>query len=98
MGFGLCILMPAILMGTLAYSALIGAMPEWQWGLLFASVGDTDFMWIAHDNSLTTMDAQTAFAFGQAAAENQSAHVFAADILKRQNPIPADYADDRHWP
>lgn len=60
--------------------------------------GDTDFMWIAHDNSLTTMDAQTAFAFGQAAAENQSAHVFAADILKRQNPIPADYTDDRHWP
>jgi len=60
--------------------------------------GDTDFMWIANDNSLNVMDAQTCFALGQAAASNQSAHIFAADILKRQNPIPRDYTDDSHWP
>ena len=60
--------------------------------------GAADFMWIAADNTLTTMDAQTCFAFGNAAATNQSAHIFAGKAIKAMDPIPADYTDDKHWP
>lgn len=60
--------------------------------------GDTDFAWIAHDNTLTPMDAQTCFAFGQAAADNQSKHVFAARVLKDTVPIPTDYTNNFWWP
>lgn len=60
--------------------------------------GDSDFTWIAGDNSLVTMDAQTCFAFGQAAAAWETANIFAARALKDQSPIPADFADDSYWP
>ena len=57
-----------------------------------------DFAWIASDNSITLMDAQTAFAFGQAAAAVETAMVFAAKSLREMDPIPADFADDGYWP
>jgi len=60
--------------------------------------GAVDFTWIAADNSLTTMDAQTCLAFGNAAATNQSAHIFAGHAIKAVDPIPADYTDDKYWP
>jgi len=60
--------------------------------------GASDFQWIAADNSLNTMDAQTMFAFGQAAMAHKQAHIFAARALKDADPIPADYADDGYWP
>lgn len=60
--------------------------------------GDTDFAWIAEDNSLTPMDAQTVYAFGQAAMAHKQAHIFAARALKNMAPIPADFADDGYWP
>jgi len=60
--------------------------------------GTADFTWIAADNTLTTMDAQTCFAFGNAAAANQSAHIFAGRTVKAMDPIPADYTDDKYWP
>ena len=80
---------------TLAGFAMgAGALP----GDLRWHGADTDFIWISADNSLTPMDAQTCFAFGQAAAANQSAHIFAARALKDMEPIPADFADDQYWP
>lgn len=80
---------------TAALAALVnGAQP----GDLRWHGGDSDFCWIADDNSLTTMDAQTMFAFGQAAMAHKQAHIFAARALKDADPIPADYADDIHWP
>lgn len=57
-----------------------------------------EFVWIAADNTLTAMDAQTMFAFGQAAAANQAAHVFAGRALKEMDPIPAEYTSDEFWP
>lgn len=60
--------------------------------------GDSDCVWIAADNSLTPMDAQTMFAFGQAAMAHKQAHIFAARAVKDAEPIPADYADDGYWP
>jgi len=60
--------------------------------------GNADFTWIAADNSLTTMDAQTCFAFGNAAATNESAHIFAGHAIKAMDPIPADYTNDEYWP
>ena len=60
--------------------------------------GKADFTWIAADNSLTTMDAQTCFAFGNAAATNESAHIFAGHAIKAMDPIPADFTNDKYWP
>lgn len=60
--------------------------------------GDDPFGWIAADNTVTLMDAQTMFAFGQAAANNESRHIFTARAMKDMDPLPADYADDAYWP
>jgi len=57
-----------------------------------------DFGWIASDDTVTPMDAQTCFAFGQAAAAVESALVFAAAAIRAMNPIPYDFTDDAYWP
>ena len=81
--------------GTLALAAIMnGAQPgnlNWH--------GDpvNPFGWIAADNTVTTMDAQTMFAFGQTCAQVETKLVFAARALKDMNPIPADYAADVYW-
>lgn len=80
---------------TAALAALVnGAQP----GDLRWHGGDSDFCWIAADNSLTPMDAQTMFAFGQAAMTHKQAHIFAARAVKDMEPIPADVTADELWP
>lgn len=70
-----------------------GALPnDFRW-----HGGDSDFVWIAEDNSLTPMDAQTMFALGQTAMAHKQALIFKARALKNMDPIPADYADDKWW-
>jgi len=69
-----------------------------QAGDLRWSSPDQDFAWIASDNSLVPMDAQTVVAFGKAAAERKQALIFAARQLKDMEPTPADYTDDKWWP
>lgn len=59
--------------------------------------GALPFVWIAGDNSENPMDAQTMFAFGQAAMAHKQAHIFAARALKNMDPIPSDFADDSYW-
>lgn len=59
---------------------------------------DQDFAWIASDNSLVPMDAQTVVAFGKAAAERKQVLIFAARQLKDMESIPVDYTDDKWWP
>ncbi|MDV6226273.1 DUF4376 domain-containing protein [Nitratireductor aquimarinus] len=60
--------------------------------------GAEDFAWIAADNTMHTMDAQTVYAFGQAAMAHKQAHIFAARTLKDADPIPGDFLDDQWWP
>jgi hypothetical protein len=60
--------------------------------------GQTDFEWIAEDNTTTKMDAQTMFNFGQAAMYHKQSHIFAARSLKDLDPIPSDFTDDKYWP
>lgn len=61
--------------------------------------GDSDFMWIAADNTMHPLDAQSTFAMGQAAMAHKQAHIFAARAIKDMNPIPADYATNpAYWP
>jgi len=80
---------------TLAGFAIAGgALP----GNLYWHGGASPFSWIAHDNSIEPMDAQTMFAFGQAAAASETAHIFAARALKDMDPPPADFASDIYWP
>lgn len=79
----------------LAFMAVVaGAQP----GDLRWANPEADFSWIALDNSLVPMDAQTVVAFGKAAAERKQALIFAARQLKDMAEIPADYTDDKWWP
>ncbi|WP_313410585.1 DUF4376 domain-containing protein [Stutzerimonas kunmingensis] len=79
----------------LAFMAqLNGAQPE---DLRWANA-QQDFAWIASDNSLVPMDAQTVIDFGNAAATHKQAHIFAARRLKDMNPIPDDFTADSWWP
>lgn len=81
--------------GTLSLAAIINGVQagDYRW-----SDPDADFYWLASDNSQTLMDAQTMFAFAQAAAAWKRDHIYAARIIKDLSPIPADYADDSRWP
>ena len=79
---------------TLAGFALgAGAQP----GDLRWANPDRDFVWIASDNSIVPMDAQTAFAFGQVAASVETDLIFKAKALRAMDPIPLDYTDDKWW-
>lgn len=81
--------------GTLAIIEIMnGAQPkDLRW-----RGGNSDFVWIAADNSLVPMDALTVIAFGQACATWEAVHVFAARSIKNTSPIPSDYAADKYWP
>ncbi|MBE9635786.1 DUF4376 domain-containing protein [Salipiger mangrovisoli] len=79
-------------------AALSAIMNGAQVGDVYWHGGATPFSWIAQDNTLTEMDAQTMFAFGQAAMEHKQAHIFAAREIKDMDPIPQDFADDSRWP
>lgn len=59
---------------------------------------DYDFAWIDAGNQPVKMDAPTVVAFGKAAAEWKSAHIYAARALKDKSPIPADFKHDKYWP
>ncbi len=81
---------------TAALAAMVnGAQPgDFRW-----HGGDSDFEWIAADNSTHPLDAQTTFAMGQAAMAHKQAHIFAARALKDMDPIPADFASNAaYWP
>lgn len=81
--------------GTLAMAAIIvGA----QVGDLRWADPSVDFVWIAADNSLIPMDAQTCLEFAQAAASWKAKHIYAARALKDLPSIPADYKNDQYWP
>lgn len=81
-----------------AATAALGAiMAGTQPGDLRWHGGAEEFAWIAADNTMHTMDAQTVYAFGQAAMAHKQAHIFAARTLKDADPIPGDFADDKWW-
>lgn len=77
-------------LGAISAGAQVG---DYRW-----HGGPSDFQWIAADNTMHTMDAQTVFALGQAAMAHKQAHIFAARALKDANPIPSDFTADAHWP
>lgn len=79
-------------MATLAIAA--GA----QLGDLHWHGGSDPFGWIASDDSVTLMDAQTVVAFGMAAGARESALIFAARDLRQMDPIPENLTDDQWWP
>ncbi|MNE59656.1 hypothetical protein D3C80_1547660 [compost metagenome] len=82
--------------GTLAGFAISNGS---QAGDLHWHGGEQPFRWIADDNSMTEMDAQTCFSFGQAAAAHEEAHVFAARSIKDNGEIPRDFASNEdYWP
>ena len=81
--------------GTMALAAIISgkAAGDLRW-----ADPDRDFGWIATDNTLTLMDAQTTLAFATSAGNWKSAHIMIGRALKDATPIPADFANDANWP
>jgi hypothetical protein len=73
-----------------------GALPDdlrWQ-------NPEVDFVWIAADNSMVPMDAQTVVAFGQAAMGHVSAHMWTARAIKDRIAAgeTIDIGSDAVWP
>ena len=62
--------------------------------------GDTDFSWIADDNSSVPMDARTMIAFAQAAGRRHAAIIIAARGIKDRVAAgeDLDITDDALWP
>lgn len=58
---------------------------------------NSDFSWIAADNSMVTMDAQTMLAFAKASAAQKARLIFRAREIKDLVPRPADVTDDKLW-
>lgn len=56
------------------------------------------FVWIAKDNTQTTMDAQKVLEFAVAAATHESGHILSARSIKDAGKIPHDFKDDKYWP
>jgi hypothetical protein len=72
-----------------------------------AGAEEGDYLWadptspfgfIATDNTVMLMDAQTMAEFANAAKLWVSRHTFAGLKLKSQSPVPVDFTDDSHWP
>ncbi|MFT7596617.1 MAG: hypothetical protein ACI8R4_003953 [Paracoccaceae bacterium] len=80
---------------TLAGFAIgAGAQPgDYRW-----NGGAVGFTWLSRDNVAVPLDAPTMFAMGQAAAEHERAHIFAARAIKDMAPVPDGFADDKYWP
>lgn len=78
---------------TLAGFAIGKGAPE---GYLRWADADNDFVFISAEDVFVPMDAQKCFAFGQAAARHETAHIFAASAIKKV--MPEDYEDDKYWP
>ena len=78
---------------TLAGFAIGRGVPE---GSLRWANPDNDFVFITSEDKFVPMDAHKCFAFGTAAAQHETAHIFAASSLKKTMPL--DYKDDKYWP
>lgn len=59
---------------------------------------DSDFVWIAADNSKVPMDAYDVVELGKLAATRKQALIYAGRNLKDMEEIPADFTDDKWWP
>lgn len=81
-----------------ALEAFIAVMSGSAPGNLRWADADTDFAWIAADNSHVPMDAQTVIELAKAASAHRTELTFAGSDIKALNPIPDDYADDKWWP
>lgn len=79
---------------SMALAAIVGGA---QTGNYRWHGGSADFAWIAADNSLVAMDAQTVIAFGNACAAIEEDLVIKARAIKDLDPIPDDFAADAWW-
>lgn len=71
---------------------------DYAWQRLLYPNGAQTFVWIASDNSLHPMDAQTMVRFGYAALNHKQEMIFKARDIKAMNPIPLDYAtNEAYW-
>lgn len=80
-----------------ALEAFIAVMGGAQAGDMRWSDPDSDFAWIAADNSRVPMDAQTVIELAKAASAHRTRLTFAGSDIKALDPIPEDYGADWRW-
>lgn len=80
-----------------ALEAFIAVMSGAAPGNLRWSDPDSDFAWIAADNSRVPMDAQTVIELAKAASAHRTRLTFACSDIKSLDPIPGDYGADWRW-
>lgn len=80
-----------------ALDAFIAISSGAQPGDLRWSDPDSDFAWIAADNSRVPMDAQTVIELAKAASAHRTRLTFAGSDIKSLDPIPEDYGADWRW-
>lgn len=78
--------------------AIVAIVNGVQLGDLRWMDAQADFFWIAGDNSRVLMDAHTFVEFGKTVLLHKQAHIIAGADLKKKEPIPLDYQDDKWWP
>lgn len=78
----------------LAFMAVAGGAEEknFRW-----ADANADFSWIAADNTMVPMDAQTMLAFAKASAAQKARLIFRAREIKDLVPRPVDVTDDKLW-
>lgn len=86
--------------GSLAQGYLLarGDPKSLKWHATLEDPEPEDFVWIASDDTLVPMDAQTVFSFAREAAAVETRLIFAAKRLRMMDPIPDDFTDDKWWP
>lgn len=80
-----------------ALEAFIAITNGAQSGDLRWSDPDSDFAWIAADNSRVPMDAQAVIELAKAASAHRTKLTFAGSDIKALDPIPGDYGADWRW-
>ncbi|WP_295460526.1 DUF4376 domain-containing protein [uncultured Pseudomonas sp.] len=78
----------------LAFMAVAGGAEA---GNLRWADANSDFAWIAADNTLVPMDAPTMLAFAKASAAQKARLIFKAREIKDIVPQPTDVTDDKLW-
>lgn len=81
-----------------ALEAFIAITTGAQPGDLRWSDENSDFAWIAADNSRVPMDAQAVIELAKAASAHRTRLTFAGSDIKALTPIPPDYSAEKYWP
>jgi len=68
-----------------------------KWHATAENPNPEDFVWIASDDTLVPMNAETVFAFSREAAAIETSLIFKAKALRSMDPIPENFTAEEYW-